>query len=372
MQLFNLLTIRNPYILYTISFIVILISRYVVMMVWNSRKNHFPVAGLTAIVTGGSQGLGLSLARELAAKGANVVIVAQDVQKLAKAQQEIEAAAAQPSEQKFLNLSFDLRSPDSAPAILKKVTSWNGGRAPDLLFCCAGNCHPAFFADASVDTLRGQMDTIYWSAAYMAHAILNLWKEPSSSNESSNQTGKPAFPTRHIVFTCSALAFVPVAGYSPYSPAKAAMRAMVDGLNQEVAVYNGARQGKGPAPDADINVHILFPMGIISPGFENENLLKPELTRKLEEDDKPQQPDEVAKITLERLEAGDYMITTAFVGHLMRGAGMSGSVRGGVLDVFWNCLGSTAILFAVPDFISKCKAWGKQRGINSTAGGKIS
>ena len=370
MPFFTLLTIRNPYILYTISFIVIIISRYVVKMVWNSRKNRFPVSGLTAVVTGGSQGLGLSLARELSAKGANVVIVAQDVEKLSKAQQEIEAAAAKPADQKFLNLSFDLRSPDSAPEILKQVTRWNGGRAPDLVFCCAGNCHPAFFADASVDTLRSQMDTIYWSAAYMAHATLNLWKQPASPSNEGGKTGGKPFPTRHIVFTSSTLAFVPVAGYSPYSPAKAAMRAMVDGLNQEVAVYNGSRQGKGPAPDADINVHILFPMGIKTPGFENENKLKPELTVKLEEDDKPQTPDEVAKIAMKRLEAGDYMITTALLGHLMRGAGMGGSTRAGLLDVFWNWLGSIVIIFAVPDLIAKCKVWGKQRGVNSTGAGQ--
>ncbi|KEF51695.1 uncharacterized protein A1O9_12330 [Exophiala aquamarina CBS 119918] len=366
MQFFRLLTLRNPYILYTISFVVIVISRYLFLMLWKSRKNHFPVAGLTAIVTGGSQGLGFSLARALSAKGANVVIVAQDIEKLDNAQQEIQAAAARPAEQKFLNLSFDLRSPDSAPEILKQVTSWNQGRAPDLVFCCAGSCHPAFLADASIDTLRGQMDTIYWSSAYMAHAVLNLWKEPSlSSNDGSKTSGKP-FPPRHIVFTCSTLAFVPVAGYSPYSPAKAAMRAMVDGLNQEVAVYNGSRQGKGPAPDADINVHIVFPMGIVTPGLENENRLKPQLTVKLEEDDKPQTPDDVAKITLKRLEAGDYMVTTTFLGHLMKGAGMGGSARGGFLDIFWNWLGSIVVIFAVPDLIWKCKAWGKQRGLKST------
>lgn len=372
MQYFRLLTLRNPYILYTLSFIVIVIARYLFQMLWNSRKNKFPVAGLTAVVTGGSQGLGLSLARELAAKGANVCIVAQDVEKLGRAQQEIQAAAAKPTEQKFLNLSFDLRSPKSAPEILKQVTRWNGGRAPDLVFCCAGNCHPAFFADATVDTLRGQMDTIYWSSAYMAHATLNLWKEPSSSSENEGSKSKSSgksFPTRHIVFTCSTLAFVPVAGYSPYSPPKAAMRAMVDGLNQEVAVYNGSRQGKGPAPDADINVHIVFPMGIVTPGFENENRLKPELTLKLEEDDKPQTPDDVAKITLKRLEAGDYMVTTAFLGHLMKGAGMGGSMRGGFLDVFWNWLGSIVIIFAVPDLIGKCKAWGRQRGVKATVPG---
>ncbi|KIW12652.1 hypothetical protein PV08_09930 [Exophiala spinifera] len=326
-----------------------------------SSKNQFPTDGLTAIVTGGSQGMGLSIAQELASRGANVVIVAQDKAKLARAVDAIRAKAVNPQQQ-FLDMSFDLRSPESAPTILKQVTQWNNGQAPDIVFCCAGNCQPAFLADASVETLRGQMDTIYWSSVYMAHAALNLWKQPSSPE--NKQRRSP--PTRHIVFTCSTLAFVPVAGYSPYSPAKAAMKAMADGLNQEVAVYNGSRLGAGPAPDADIAVHIVFPCGIISPGFENENKIKPELTLMLEEDDKPQQPDEIAKIVLNRLNAGDFMISTLMLGHLMRGIGMASSVRKNFMDVFWNWIGSLVIIFVAPDLIAKCRKWGKQKGLAAT------
>ncbi|KAI1629064.1 3-ketosphinganine reductase [Exophiala viscosa] len=344
----------------TLASIAVAALSFIAFRMFFNSKDHFPVDGLTAIVTGGSQGLGLAIAQELSSKGANVVIVAQDKGKLSRAVQTLKSRAARP-QQKFLDLSFDLRSPDSAPEIIDQVTRWNDGRAPDQIFCCAGNCQPAFFADASIDTLRGQMDTIYWSAAYMAHAALNAWKKPSSQDKKSGIT---ATPIRHIIFTCSTLAFFPVAGYSPYSPAKAAMKAMVDGLNQEVALYNGARQGPGPAPDADIALHIVYPMGILSPGYETENKTKPELTLVLEKDDKPQQPEELAKIILNRLSYGDFMITTQLLGHLMRGAGMGSSVRSGIMDVFWNWLGSLVIIFVTPDFISKCRNWGKEKGMN--------
>ena len=327
------------------------------------KKNHFPVDGLTAIVTGGSQGLGLAVAQELASKGANVVIVAQDQTKLEKAIESIRAGAARPLQQKFLQLSFDLRDPASAIEILEQVTQWNDKQPPDIVFCCAGHCKPGFFASTNISTLREQMDTIYWSSAYMAHAALSLWTAPSIAKEKRN----PPRPTRHLIFTCSTLAFFPCAGYSPYSPAKAAMRALVDSLNQEVAVYNGARKGSGPAPDADIEVHTLFPMGILSPGLDNENKTKPELTVLLEKDDKPQRPEAVAKIAIDRLEAGDYMITTMLIGHLLRGCAMGGSLRKNFMDVFWNGVGSIIILFVAPDFISKCKRWGKQKGMHVSA-----
>jgi 3-dehydrosphinganine reductase len=348
---------------YILAATVLVISLPIVYNMVFSSRNKFPVEGLTAVVTGGSQGLGLALARELSSRGANVVVVARDTVKLESAVKTLQAQAKTP-QQRFSHLSYDLRLPESAPKILQEVKAWNNSEAPDLIFCCAGHCYPSFFADAPVDQLKDQMDTVYWSCAWMAHAAINMWKTPSSSER---KTSRPR-PTRHIVFTCSVLAFFPVAGYSPYSPCKAAMRALADALNQEVEVYNGSRQNPsaGPVPDADMKVHILFPVGIISPGLENENKIKPSLTLQLEKDDKPQQPEEIAKIALSRLGAGDFMISTLFLGHLMRGTGMSGSVRMNFMDVFWNWLGSIVILFVAPDFVSKCRQWGKEKGMNST------
>ena len=323
-----------------------------------SSSIKFPVEGLTAIVTGGSQGLGLAFAQELSSRGANVAIIARDTTKLHTAVETLQSRTNNPS-QRFLHLSYDLRLPESAPKIVQDVKAWNNGEAPDLIFCCAGHCFPSFFADAPVEQLKDQMDTVYWSCAWMAHAAINMWKTPS---EKARQR-----PTRHIVFTSSVLAFFPIAGYSAYSPCKAAMRALADSLNQEMEVYNGSRQSSsGPRPDADMKVHILFPVGIVSPGLENENAIKPQLTLQLEKDDKPQQPEEVVEIALRRLGAGHYMISTHFLGHLMRGTGMSGSVRKNFMDVFWNWLGSIIIIFVASDFLSKCRNWGKQKGMHAT------
>lgn len=320
----------------------------VVAMGFFSSNDKFQVECRTVIVTGGSQGLGLAFAKQLATKGANLVIVARNVSKLRTALAEIKTHAKSPK-QRFESLSYDLESPNSAPEILETVTQWNGGKLPDVILNCAGFCVPGFFASTDIKVLRAQMDTIYWSCAYMAHAALNRWLAQPQSTETKT--------TRHIIFTSSTLAFFPLAGYAPYSPAKAAMRSLADTLTQEVAVYNGANRS------SEVKIHTVFPMGILTPGFENENKTKPALTVQLEKDDKPQTPDEVARITIARLEAGDGMITTMLVGHLMRGWGMAGSVRNGLIDMFWNIVGSIVIMFVVPDFMSKCKAWGRQKGM---------
>ena len=353
----SLLTTEHPLLLFILTLILGLLTSIAVQSGMFSRKNHFPLSGRCAIVTGGSQGLGLSIARLLASKGAHVLIVAQDIVKLERAVQDLKSQASSPQTQRFQHLSFDLRDPSSAPRTLADATRWNGGTPPDILVCCAGNCVPSFFAQASLDTLRSQMDTIYWSAAYMAHAMLNAWLEESSSTDkkTSTQTKKDA---RHIVFACSTLAFYPFAGYAPYSPAKAAMKSLADTLQQEIAVYNSA-----PSSPAPIKVSTLYPMGILTPGYENETLLKPNLTKQFEKGDKPQTPEEVARICVEGLERGQTNITTAFTGHVMRGLGMASNVRQGVLDVVWWVFGGVGILFAGPDFIAQCRRWGREKGM---------
>ena len=336
----------------------------VVIMGILTSKHHFPIAGRTAIVTGGSQGLGLAIAKLLALRGANVVIVAQDLRKLEAAVNEIKSSAKS-QDQRFHHLSFDLRDPSSAPTILSTATKWNNDSPPSIIFCCAGHCIPGFFASSTVETLRAQMDTIYWSAAYMAHAALNNWLQPSPAQERKQANQSTVDNTRHIIFTSSTLSFFPVAGYAPYTPAKAAMKALTDTLNQELAIYNGTRSSKPSvnAPQADIKIHTIYPMGILTPGYENENKLKPALTLTLEKDDKPQTPDEVARIAIERLERGEQHITTMFLGHVMKGVGMGASVRSGLTDVLMNMLGGIAILFVAPDFVTKCWKWGREKGM---------
>ncbi|ETN41593.1 uncharacterized protein HMPREF1541_03529 [Cyphellophora europaea CBS 101466] len=349
-----------------------------------SRANKFPVAGRTIIITGGSQGLGLSLANKLAARGGNVVIVAREEGKLASALTEIKSHATSPN-QRFLSLSYDLTLPESAPAILKQVTEWNDGNPPDIVWCCAGYCIPGFFADIPIETLRSQMDTLYWTCAYVAHATLNLWKtplgvhtaDPSSSDSKSpfaaaSKGANPPLPPRHLIFTCSSLVCFPIAGYAPYTPAKSAMRALADSLQHEIALYNGCVQSTTtPAsqkPAAEIKLHTILPMGIFSPNFERESELKPSVTKMLEETDQPQTPEDVADAAIRGVERGEIMVPTNLLSRLMVGAGRNASLRQGLGEVLWNLLGSIVVVFVAWDFWSKTRRWGRERGLQTGPG----
>lgn len=241
--------------------------------------------------------------------------------------------------------------------MVAKTTAWNGGLAPDVVWCVAGNSHPGFFVDTAVEVLRDQMDTVYWSAAYTARAALREWLKPVKSGS----TGSP----RHLIFTSSVVAFFPLSGYSPYSPAKAAMRSLADTLEMEVEMYNGARKHKSVSgPAADIKVHTIFPMGILTPGYDYEESIKPGLTKLMEESDKPQTPEEVAQASLAGLEAGESMITTAMLGRLMLASSMSVSPRS-IGDVIFGWVAIIVAWIVGADFRSKSRNWGTKHGLEA-------
>lgn len=88
-----------------------------------------------------------------------------------------------------------------------------------------------------------------------------------------------------LVFVGSTLSFLNFAGYASYCPPKAAIRALADTLRNELELFG-------------IGIHCFFPGGILSPGFENENIAKPQLTKDIEGSDVPLDPAVVAEYLL--------------------------------------------------------------------------
>lgn len=278
---------------------------------------------------------------------------------------EISQTVAKNPSQKFSSISADLTSDEATENMFQEAIASNDGRSPDIVFCCAGNCVPGFFVNSQMKTLRSQMDTVYWTAANTAHAALKRWLKPVAATDRQEEFVQTHSLPRHLIFTASTICFAPVAGYAPYSAPKAAMRALADTLHQETEVFNAVRRsGKHDAPERDVNVHIIFPMGISSPGYENEQRVKPELTKQLEEADHPQTPAEVARASIKGLERGEFMITTMLIGAVMKASAMGTSGRD---HLFWDmALGAISNMVfpaVIWDLNRKAWNWGKANGV---------
>ena len=193
------------------------------------------------------------------------------------------------------------------------------------------------------------METNYFSSAYVAHAAVQSWVNHFKSSPKPKQTAK------HIIFTSSVLAFLPLAGYSPYTPAKIALRALSDTLSQELLLY---------APFTPIRTHTVFPGTIFTEGYEKENLIKPAITKKLEETDGGQTPEQVAVASVKGLERGEELITTnGLLGIALKSGMLGGSKRNGwgVVDTVMGWLVMIVMVFVRKDLDGKVKTWGKER-----------
>ena len=237
-----------------------------------------------------------------------------------------------------------------------------------MLWCIAGSAYPEFFINMETDRLREQMDQNYWSAAYMVHATLRDWLQPRLTSGMPTADDSTSLEPRHIILTSSVVAFYPIVGYSQYAPAKAALRSLSDTLSQELKLYSGTGKHKSsPGPPVDVRIHTIFPGNILSPGYEIESLTKPAITAKLEEDDKAQTEDEVASVCVKRLQNGEYLITTGFLGSLMRGSAWGGSPRNNrFLDTVMSWITSIAWLFIQPGLDGKVTRWGIEHGQPAT------
>lgn len=227
----------------------------------------------------------------------------------------------------------------------------------------AGGAHPSLFIDTDLDIMRSQMDTNYWAAAYLAQATLRSWLRPGSAKRdaSSAKESKP----RHFIMTSSVASFVGLAGYTPYAPAKSAMRSLADNLRSEMNLYNGYRRANpSNGPPAEIKIHCVFPGTILSPGLEQENKSKHAVTKLLEEGDMSQTEDQVAEAAIRGLESGGYLISTQLLGSAMRAGMLGGSPRNNwCVDTLFGWVIYFAWLFIGPDMESKVFKFGMKNKV---------
>lgn len=308
-----------------------------------NRGDKMPVEGKTVLLTGASEGMGLSVAQKLAARGANVILVSRNVVRLKEALTSLEAMAKNPDTQRFHYISADVSAPGYAQSVVTEAKRWNNGQTPDIVWCMAGVSVPELFIDMKMDSMRRQMDVNFFGTADMAHAILRHWLSAEAPLEKH---------ARHLIMTTSVVAFYTVPGYAPYAPSKWAIRGLADTISQEILMY-----------PQNVEVHVVYPGNILSPGYERENRTKPAVTKLLEESDPKQTPDEVAEAAIRGLQRGDYFVTINFLGSLMKWGMLGGSFRNNwVVDTLGAWLVSIVWFFVQMDLHGKIKSYGKTHG----------
>lgn len=307
-------------------------------------------------------GLGLHAGRQLAEKGASVVIVARNSSNLEEGIRYISQGARSSETQRFHSIRADVTTAPECARVLEETITWNGGSPPDVVWCCSGSAHPTLFIDTPLDQFQTMMDSNYFSCVYMAHAVLNSWLrsvvETTTQSESAKRTSLPA---RHLIFTGSFVSFYSFSDFTPYSPSKAAIRSLSDSLSQEMNLYATAHPELPP-----VRVHTVFPATMPTQSLEDENRVKTDLTKSLEEGDQVLPAEECARRAIAGLESGEELIPTSTIIWAVMTSVMGGSIRVG----FWKGLLNTlagwitliVMVFIRWDMDMKVAQWGKKHG----------
>lgn len=178
-----------------------------------ARAREADLTGDVALVTGGSRGLGLAMARELADQGCRLVICARDRAELQRAGEDLEQRGVE-----VLAVECDVAAKDDVDRMVAEARRAFG--RIDLLVCNAGVIQIGAYHSMELEDFRQSMDIMYWGVLYPILAVLPEMRERRSGRIAvvSSIGGKVAVP--HML---------------PYSAAKFAAAGLAEGLRSELA-----------------------------------------------------------------------------------------------------------------------------------------
>lgn len=138
---------------------------------WANRRGSYELRGRVVLITGGSRGLGLVLARQAAAEGAKVAICARDADELARARQELADGGAQD----VLTLARDLADETAVRTLVAEVRQQLG--PIDVLINNAGVITGGPLEHMDVRDYQESMDIHFWAALHAMYAVLPEMKK---------------------------------------------------------------------------------------------------------------------------------------------------------------------------------------------------
>jgi len=247
--------------------------------------------GAHVLITGGSSGIGLATAARVLERGARVSLVARDSERLAQAEDSLEAGAGDPT--RVCAEPADVTDRESFESALGLLIAQFG--PVDVLVTSAGGARPGHFEELSPEVFSDQMALNYFGTLHPIQAVV-----PSMIERGRG----------HLMLVSSAAGIIGVFGYSAYAPAKFAVRGLAETLRAELKPHG-------------IAVGCAYPSDVDTPGLEAEAATKPEATKTLSARVKVRSPQEVAKAIVAGIER-DRLVVTSDVATAMlaRASGM--------------------------------------------------
>jgi short-subunit dehydrogenase len=228
----------------------------------------------TALITGGSSGLGFEMARQLKAQGHNLILVARDKDKL---ESSAKVLASEPGSGFIKTIACDVSDENSIEACFK--TGLEGTESIDFLIVNAGV--------TSIDLLSDYKEL----AAITRDLKINLLGAIAST-----YLCLPFLRSgSRILFVSSGFGVVGAPGYSLYCASKAGLNNFADAIRRELLPRN-------------IHIHVACPGDIDTPMYAGELEVMPDWIREKMGRGKPAQVGYIAKYILKKCFKNKFMI----------------------------------------------------------------
>jgi 3-dehydrosphinganine reductase len=238
-----------------------------------------------AVVSGGSSGIGLEVARLLRGRGYALHLLARDPVRLAAAQDALMAGLSPADTPRPILHALDVADEEACARVCADILAQSG--RVDWLVTCAGTVTPGLFLDLPLAVHRQQMTTNYFGT-------LNLVL-PMARHMASRASGR-------ITLVASAVNFGAVAGLSGYTPGKDAVFGLGETLHIELAALG-------------VHVSVAAPSDTDTPQLARERAERPAITNRIAAGGGEMSAPAVARAIVEGTEAGRFLIAP---GHLMR------------------------------------------------------
>ena len=229
-----------------------------------------------AYVTGGSSGIGLEIAKQLAAQGAHVAILARTQANLDNALKEVEAARISNS-QKVKAISLDVTDHVAVNREMRQNAVDFG--FPDLLVVNAGVGYADYLEKISYEIFDQVIQTNVYGARNVVYSILPEMKQRGG----------------HIAFVASLSGFAGVPGYTAYGTSKYALVGMAECLRSEVKHHQ-------------IKITLVCPPEVDTPLVAEEAKTIPPETRVIKDMAGTLSVGQVAKATLKAIPSKKFLV----------------------------------------------------------------
>jgi 3-dehydrosphinganine reductase len=239
-----------------------------------------------ALVTGGSSGIGFELARQLAAAGYNLSLIARGEAGLNRAAAELPRHFTRPGQRVFI-FSADVSHAAQAEAAVTAATLELG--VPDLVVTSAGIAIPGYFEDVPLEVFERTMAVNYFGSLYIARAVLPAMR--------ARRQGR-------VVFISSGAGLMGIFGYASYGPPKFALRGLAEGLRAELKADG-------------VSISIVYPPDTDTPMLVEENKTKPQETKLITGVVKTWRAVDVASCIMRGIARGKFAITPGLAITLM-------------------------------------------------------